>query len=76
MFPCMAYCGYWWVLPIVMIAMMGLCFFVFRPGVVSTMCGSRSGNWDSPGKSASDRPLDILNKEIAQRGSKKREHEK
>jgi len=57
MFPCLGFCyGYWWIFPIIMTAMMVLCFFMMRGHGGAMMCsGSR-------GEKASDRPQDILNR--------------
>lgn len=57
MFPCLGFgYGYWWIVPIIMIAMMVLCFFLMRGHGGAMMCSGRHG------KKASDRPLDILNR--------------
>ena len=55
MFSCLGFCyGYWWIFPIIMTAMMVLCFFMMRGHGGSMMCsGSHS-------EKASDRPQDIL----------------
>ena len=46
MFPCFGFgFGYWWIFPIIMIAMMALCFFMMRRHMGSMMCsGSHSEN--------------------------------
>jgi len=57
MFPCLGFCyGYWWIFPIIMTAMMVLCFFMMRGHGGAMMCSG------SHGEKASDRPQDILNR--------------
>jgi putative membrane protein len=70
MVPCLGFgYGYWWIVPIIMIAMMVLCFFMMRGHGGAMMCsGSR-------GEKASDRPLDILNRKYARGEIKKQEYE-
>ncbi len=62
MFPCLAFGdGYWWIFPVIMIAMMGVCFFMMRRHAGSMMCCQglrRSG--DHSENAPINRPLDIL----------------
>ncbi len=68
MFPWGFSFGYWWIFPIIMIAMMALCFLVMR-GCGAIMCmGGRSEH-------ASDRPLDILNRKHARGDITKKEYD-
>jgi len=67
MFPCLGFgYGYWWILPLIMIAMMVLCFFMMRGHAGSKMCSPSFGHSGSHSENASDRPLDILNRKYAQ----------
>jgi hypothetical protein len=67
MFPCLAFgSGYWWICPIIMIAMMVLCFFMMRGHAGSMMCGPRYDSSGSHSDNASDRSLDILNRKNSQ----------
>ncbi len=67
MFPCLAFgYGYWWIFPIIMIAMIVLCFFMMRGHSGSMMCGPGFGRPDSYSESRSDRPPDILNRKYDQ----------
>ncbi len=76
MFPCLAFgYGYWWIFPIIMIAMMVLCFFMMRGHVGSMMCGPGFGRSDSHRESVSDRPLDIVNSKYDQGEINKQEYE-
>lgn len=55
MFSCLSFgYGYWWIFPIIMIAMMVLCFFMMRGHGGAMMCSGCRG------EKASDRPRDIL----------------
>lgn len=66
MFPCLAFGnGYWWIAPIIMIAMMALCFFMMRGHARPMMYSPGFGRSGSHGERASDRPLDILNRKDA-----------
>ena len=61
MFPCLGFGnGFWWIFPIMMIAMTVLCFFMMRGHAGSTTCGPGSGRSGSHSESASDRHLDVL----------------
>jgi putative membrane protein len=76
MFPCLAFgSGYWWIFPIIMIAMMVLCFFMMRGHAGSMKCGPNFGRSGSHNENASDRPLDILNRKYAQGEINKQEYE-
>ena len=67
MFPCLGFgYGYWWIFPIIMIAMMVLCFFMMRGHARSMTCGRGFGRSGKHSESASDRLLDILNKKYDQ----------
>jgi putative membrane protein len=76
MFPCLGFgYGYWWIFPIIMIAMMVLCFFMMRGHAGSIMCSPGFGRSDSHSENASDRPLDMLNRKYAQGEINKQEYE-
>jgi uncharacterized membrane protein len=76
MFPCLAFgYGYWWIFPIIMIAMVVLCFFMMRGHASSMMCGPGFGRSGSHSENASDRSLDILNKKNTQGEINKQEYE-
>jgi uncharacterized membrane protein len=76
MFPCLAFgYGYWWIFPIIMIAMMVLCFFMMRGHGCSMMCGPGFGRSGSHSESASDRPPDILNRKNSRGEINKQEYE-
>ncbi len=71
MFPCLGFgSGYGWIFPLVMIAMMALCFFMMRGHGGGMMCSGRDG------KKASDSPLDILSRKYAHGKINKQEYEK
>ncbi len=68
MFPCLAFgYGYWWLFPVIMLAMMVLCFFIMRRHKGSVMCSMDSGSPDGHSEKSCACPLDILNKKNAQR---------
>ncbi len=76
MFPCLAFgYGYWWIFPIIMLAMIVLCFFMMRGHVGSMMCSMGSGRSGSHSVSPSDRPLNILNRKYDQGEINKQEYE-
>ena len=76
MFPCLAFgYGYWWIFPIIMIAMIVLCFFMMRGHAGSMMRGPDFGRSGSHSESASDRPPDILNRKSDQGEINKQEYE-
>jgi uncharacterized membrane protein len=76
MFPCLAFgYGYWWIFPIIMIAMMVLCIFMMRGHAGSTMCGPGFGRSGSSAESSSDRPSDILNRKYDQGEINEQEYE-
>jgi uncharacterized membrane protein len=76
MFPCLAFgYGYWWIFPIIMIAMIVLCFFIMRGHAGPMMCRPGFGKSGSHSESASDRSLDILNRKKAQGEINKQEYE-
>lgn len=76
MFPCLAFgYGYWWIFPIIMIAMMGLCFFMMRGHAGSMVYGSGFGRSGSHSDSVSDRSSDILNRKYDQGETNKQEDE-
>jgi uncharacterized membrane protein len=57
MFSCLSFgYGYWWIFPLVMIAMMVLCFFMMRGHGGAMMCSGCRG------EKASDGSRDILNR--------------
>jgi uncharacterized membrane protein len=67
MFPCAGFdYGFWWIFPIIMIAMMALCFFMMRGRMGSMMCRPGSRSKGSKGEGASDSALDMLNKRDTQ----------
>ncbi len=69
MFPCAGGYGFWWILPIIMIGMMALCFFMMRGHAGSMMCmGGHS-------KNAPNRPPDIPKKKHAEGEINKQEYE-
>ncbi len=75
MFPCLAFgYGYWWIFPIIMFAMMVLCFLMMRRHG-SMMCSPGFGRSGSHRESASDRPLDIVNSKYDQGEINKQEYE-
>ena len=76
MFPSLGFgYGYWWIFPLIMIAMMVLCFFMMRGHAGSMMCGPGFGSKDSHGEGASDSALDILDKPDTQEEVNKKEYE-
>jgi len=76
MFPCLAFgYGSWWIFPIIMIAMMVLCFIMMRGHAGSMMCGPGFGRSGSHSENASDRPPDILNRKYDQGEINKQEYE-
>ena len=76
MFPCLAFgYGYWWIFPVIMIAMMVLCFFMMRGHAGSMMCGPAFGRSGSHSENASDRPPDILSRKYDQGEINKQEYE-
>jgi uncharacterized membrane protein len=58
-----------------MIAMMVLCFFMMRGHSGSMMCGPACGKSGCHSESASDRPLDILNRKYDHGEINKQEYE-
>ena len=58
-----------------MIGMMVLCFFLMRGRVGSMMCRPGFGRSGTHGESASDRPLDILDRKYARGEINKQEYE-
>ncbi len=69
MFPCLAFgYGYWWIFPIIMIAMMVLCFFIMRRHAGLMMCCPGFGRSRGQSENAStNRTLDILKQKNIQR---------
>ncbi len=77
MFPCFSFgYGYWWIFPIILIAMMGICFFMMRRHAGSMMCCPGFGRSGLHGENAStDRTVDILNNKNVQGEINDREYE-
>lgn len=76
MFPCLAFGhGYWWLFPIIMIAMMVLCFFMMRGHAGSKMCGPGFGRSGCYSESRSDLPLNILNRKYDRGKINKQDYE-
>ncbi len=76
MFPCLAFgSGYWWVFPIIMIAMMVLCYFMMRGHGSSMMCGPGFGRSGNHRKSGSDHTLDNPSRKYAQGEINNQEYE-
>ena len=76
MFPCLGFgYGYWWIFPLIMIAMMVLCFFMMRGHAGSMMCGPGFRSKGSHGEGASDSVLNIINKRDHQGEVNKKEYE-
>ncbi len=76
MFPCVVFgYGYWWIFPIIMIAMIVLCFFMMRGHMGSMMCGPGFGRSGSHSDSASDLPRDVLKRKYDQGEINKQEYE-
>ena len=70
MFSCFGFgYGFWWIFPIIMIAMMALCFFMMTGHGGAMMCSG------SHGEKASDRHPDILNRKYAHGEINKQEYE-
>jgi uncharacterized membrane protein len=70
MFSCMGFgFGYLWIFPIIMIAMIVLCFFMMRGHGGAMMCSG------SHGEKAADRPLDVPNRKHAHGEINKQEYE-
>ncbi len=75
MTPCRAFdYGYWWIFPIIMLAMIVLCFFIMRGHAGSMMCGPGFGRSGGHRGSATDRPPDILNRKYDQGEINTQEH--
>ncbi len=75
MLPCLAFgYGYWWIFPIIMLAMMVLCFFMMRGHRGSMMCGPGFGSSGGHGENASNR-LDVLNSKNAHEKINKQEYQ-
>ena len=64
--------SFWWLFPILMIAM---CFFMMKVRRDSLMCGCGSRDTDSQQISASDSAIDILDKRHVSGDINKEEHE-
>ncbi len=77
MFPCLAFSsGYWWTVPLIMIAMMVLCFFMMKRHGGPMICCPGFGKSGGHSENESTRPLDILNGQNAQGEINNREYEK
>ncbi len=76
MFPCLGFgYGYWWIGPLIMIAMAVLCFFMMRGHAGSMMCSSGFGRSGSHGENASERPPENLGRKYGQEEINKQEYE-
>jgi len=73
MFPCSS-TGYWWIIPLLMIGMMALCFIMMRGRGGSMMCGPGSRGKDSHDETVGS-ALDILNKRYARGEVDRQEYE-
>jgi putative membrane protein len=68
--------GWWWIIPVAMIIMMALCFFIMRGRMSCITCGpftrtSRDSSWDGRSESARE----ILDKRYARGEIGKEEYE-
>jgi hypothetical protein len=61
LFPCLVP-GFWWIFPIIMIAMMVLCFFMMRGCAGRMMCRPGTRSKDSNSDGAADLGQDIQSK--------------
>jgi putative membrane protein len=76
MFPCAGFgYGLWWIIPLIMIGMMVLCFFMMRGRMGSMMCRPGFHKLDGNSEDDSDSPLDILDKRYARGEVSKEEYE-
>ncbi len=76
MFPCLGFgYGYWWIFPLIMIAMIVFCVFMMRGHAGAMICGPVFGRSGVHGENASDRIPDIPNIKNAQGEIGKREDE-
>jgi len=67
MFPCLAFgYEYWWIFPIMMLALMVFCFFMMKRHVGLMMCRPSFSRSGSLSENATDPPLDILDKKNSQ----------
>jgi putative membrane protein len=67
--------GWWWVIPIAMIVMMALCFFMMRRHAGCAMCGPPFVTGDRLGRSSPESARQILDKRYARGEIGKEEYE-
>jgi putative membrane protein len=68
--------GWWWIIPVAMIIMMALCFFMMRGRMGWMMCGPSSRTFsDSFGSGRSESAREILDKRYARGEIGKEEYE-
>ncbi|MEJ2695078.1 MAG: SHOCT domain-containing protein [Candidatus Sulfobium sp.] len=76
MFPCAGFgYGLWWIIPLIMIGMMVLCFFMMRGRMGSMMCRPGFHKSGSNSEEASDSPLELLDKRYARGEISEEEYE-
>lgn len=76
MLPCAGFgYGFWWILPVIMIIMMVLCFFLMRRSMGSMMCWPGFRGTGNHGEEVSDPAMDILNKRYARGEINREEYE-